>query len=143
MQSLQEQDVHVAIWGEMTSPELAQFRERIRGQHQRCGGRPLVYVGVVPENAPMPSADERKGIVQAMREISEMCDYMCIIFKGSGFKHSAKRTAFAGLMMMTMKGKWHVAARLDDLIDKAEGDLRRVSQLQCAKRLAAGAGEQA
>jgi hypothetical protein len=140
MQSLQEQEVHVAIWGDVTVPGLAQVRESLRSQYQRCGGRPLVYVGVVPENAPMPSADERKEMARVMQEVTTMCDYMCIIFQGSGLKASAKRAAFAGILMMAMKGKWHVAGRVSELIQKAGGDLRRVNQLRSASKLAADAG---
>ena len=140
MQSLQEQEVHVAIWGEVTSPELVQLRDSLRSQHQRCGGRPLVYVGVVPENAPLPSADARKEMARAMQEATNICDYMCIIFQGAGLKASAKRAAFSGLLMMAMKGRWHVAGRMDELIAKTGGDLRRVNQLRSAMKLAAEAG---
>jgi hypothetical protein len=140
MQCLQEQEVHVAIWGEVSSPELLHLRESLRGQHQRCGGRSLVYVGVVPEGAPLPDAGARKEMARAMQEATDMCDYMCIIFQGAGLKASAKRAAFSGLLMMAMKGKWHVAGRVDELIEKAGGDLRRVNQLKCAMKLAADAG---
>lgn len=140
MQSLQEQEVHVAIWGEVTLSEIAQLRDSLHAQHQRCGGRPLMYVGVVPEDAPLPDADARKEMARVMQDTSEICDYLCIIFQGSGLKASAKRAAFAGLLMMAMKGKWFVAARISELISKAGGDLRRVNQLRCAARLAAQGG---
>jgi hypothetical protein len=139
MQCLQEQDVHVAIWGDVTMAGLAQIRDALRAQHQRCG-RPLVYVGVVPEDAPMPDAEIRKEMARGMQETSEVCDYMCIVFQGTGLKASAKRAAFAGLLMMAMKGKWLVAARISDLIAKAGGDLRRVTQLRIAAKLAADGG---
>jgi hypothetical protein len=139
MQSLQEQDVHVAIWGTVTLSELVQLRESMRSQHQRCG-KPLMYVGVVPEDAPLPDADARREMARAMQEAAEFCDYLCIIFQGTGLKASAKRAAFAGLLMMAMKGKWHVAARVSELVAKAGGDLRRVNQLRCAARLAGESG---
>jgi hypothetical protein len=140
MQNLQEQDVHVAIWDNVTAETAAKVVDSIRSQHQRCGGQPLVYVGVVPENAPIPDSEARKSMAQGMQATSEMCDYLCIVFQGSGLKATAKRAAFSGLLMMAMKGKWHVAARIDELIGKAGGDLRRVSQLKCAAKLAAERG---
>lgn len=140
MQSLQEQDVHVAIWGAVTVNDSTQLCDALRAQHQRCGGRPLMYVGVVPENAPLPDADARKAMARGMQEAAGFCDYLCIIFQGTGLKASAKRAAFAGLLMMAMKGKWHVAATISELIGKAGGDLRRVSQLRCAARLAGEIG---
>jgi hypothetical protein len=140
MQSLQEQEVHVAIWGTVTMGELSQLRDSLRSQHQRCGGKPLMYVGVVPEDAPLPDAESRKEMAHAMKEAAGFCDYLCIIFQGSGLKASAKRAAFAGLLMMAMKGKWQVSARISELIAKAGGDLRRVNQLRCAARLATESG---
>ncbi len=139
MQSLQEQDVHVAIWGEVRLSDVAQLRDSLHAQHQRCG-KPLMYVGVVPEDSPLPDADVRKEMARSMQDATEICDYLCIIFQGSGLKASAKRAAFAGLLMMAMKGKWLVAGRISELIAKAGGDLRRVNQLRCAAKLAADGG---
>ncbi len=140
MLNLQEQDVHVAIWDDVTPNTAGSVLESMRSQYKRCGGQSLVYVGVVPENAPIPDSESRKIMAQGMQATSEMCDYLCIVFQGSGLKATAKRAAFSGLLMMAMKGKWHVAARIDELISKAGGDLRRVSQLKCAAKLAAERG---
>ncbi len=71
-----------------------------------------------------------------------MCDYLGIIFQGTGLKAAAKRTAFSALLMMAMKGKWHVAGRIEELVAKSGGDLRRVNQLKCVAKLGVEKGYQ-
>jgi hypothetical protein len=142
MIDLQEKKVHVAIWNDATAAMAAEVMSSVHSQHRRCGGERLLYVGVIPEGAPLPDGATRKALAEGMKQIADVCDYMCIIFQGEGLKASTFRAAFSGVLLMAMKGRWQVAARIEELVAKAGGDLRRVEQLRCAARLAAEKGYQ-
>jgi hypothetical protein len=139
MVSLEESDVRVVIWTEVTSERIAALERELNSQYRRCGQR-LVYVGVVPEDSPTPDGEARKVMADCIRRAQEFFGFSGMIFQGSGLKASIKRTAFAGILMLAMKGKWHVVGSADDLIGKCNGDLHLVNKLRMAKRLAAEKG---
>ena len=139
MLNLQEKQVHVAICDDMKVEEAISTVELIKIQYQSCAQH-LFYVALVPEDAPMPDQATRNAMTIALRQIQEYCESTAVIFTGKGLKASMKRTLFAGILMVVMRGKWYVAESVDELIKKSLGDPRRLAQLQVVARLAAGRG---
>ena len=139
MISLQEKDVRVLICDDVKPNESAILTEEVKRQYQRCG-QPLYYVAIVPENAPLPDTVARKEMSDGLRACQEFFKYAAIVFCGTGMKASVKRAAFAGMLMIIMKGKWHVGSSIEELIRKAQGDLRLVNQLHLVSKLAAERG---
>ncbi len=139
MLNLQEKQVHVAICDQMTIDEISGTIEIIKTQYQTCG-QPLFYVAVVPEEAPIPEQSVRTAMTVALRQIQEHCEFTAVIFAGDGIKASMKRTVFAGILMVVMRGQWHVAKSVDELVKKSQGNARRLAQLQAVATLAAGRG---
>jgi hypothetical protein len=139
MLSLQEKQVHVALCDHMTIEEISRTRDLIQSQYESCG-QPLFYVAVVPEDAPIPEQSVRTAMTVALRQIHERCEFTAVIVSGDSLAASMKRTAFAGILMVVMKGKWHVAKSIDELIEKSQGNGRRLAQLKVAARLAAEHG---
>lgn len=141
MLNVQEKQVHVAICDSMTVDEIHTTIDRVKAQYQACGQR-LCYIALVPEAAPIPAQPVRNAMAAALREIQEHCDFTAVIFMGEGFKAGMKRTVFAGVLMLMMKGKWHLAKSARDLMAKAEGNARRLAQLQVVAKLCAEHGYQ-
>jgi len=139
MLNLQEKQVHIAICDQMAVEETSKTIELIRTQYQTCG-QPLFYVALVPEEAPMPSQAERTAMTVALRQIQEYCEFTAVIFVGDGIKAGMKRTFFAGVLMVVMRGKWHVAKSVDELMKKSQDNARRLAQLQVVARLATERG---
>ena len=136
MLNLQEKQIHVAICDDMKVEEAIRTVELIKIQYQFCG-QPLFYVALVPEEAPMPDQAVRNAMTVTLRQIQEYCEFTAVIFTGAGLKASMKRTLFAGILMIVMRGKWHVARSIDELIRKSPENPRRLAQLQAVARLAA------
>lgn len=139
MVSLEEGDIHVAIWTDVTSEGIARLGKDVHSQYMRCG-QPLVYIGVVPEDAPTPDSATRRFIAERMREFQPCFGFSGMVFQGRGMKANIKRTVFAGVLMLAMKGKWHVVSEANELIDRCNGDLHLVKKLLTAKKLAAEKG---
>jgi hypothetical protein len=139
MLNAQEKQVHVAICDRMTVEDTQRTIQLIKQQYESCG-QPLFYVALVPEDAPVPDQAVRNAMALSLREIQEHCDFTAVIFTGDGIKAGIKRTFFSGVLMVMMKGKWHVARSVDDLIKKFDGDARRLALLQTVARLATERG---
>lgn len=139
MLNVQEKQVHLAICDDIKVEEAIRTVEMIKLQYQSCA-QPLFYVALVPEEAPMPDQTVRTAMTVALRQIHEYCEFTAVIFTGKGLKASMKRTLFAGILMVVMKGKWYVAGSVDELIKKSQGDPRRLAQLQVVARLATEQG---
>ena len=139
MLNLQERQVHVAICDQMTVEETNKTIELIKAQYEACG-QPLCYVAVVPEVAAIPSQAERTAMTVALRQIQGYCEFTAVIFSGDGIKAGMKRTFFAGVLMVVMRGKWHVAKSVDELMKKSPDNARRLAQLQVVAKLAAERG---
>ena len=139
MLNLQEKQVHLAICDEMTIEDTTRTVEMVKAQHQACG-QPLFYVALVPESAAIPEQSVRTAMTVALRHIQEYCEFTAVIFTGDGVRAGMKRTVFAGVLMMMMRGKWHVAKSVDELMRKSEGNARRLAELQAVARLAAESG---
>jgi hypothetical protein len=139
MINVQEKQVHVAICDTMSVEATSRTLEMIKTQYEICG-QPLVYVALVPEEAPMPDQSVRNAMTIALRQIQEYCDFTAVIFTGDGIKASMKRTFFSGVLMVVMRGKWHVAKSVDELMKKSQGNARRLAQLQVVERLATERG---
>jgi hypothetical protein len=139
MLNVQEKQVHVAVCDQMTVEDTQRTIELIKQQYEACG-QPLFYVALVPEDAQVPDQTVRNAMTVSLRQIQEYCDFTAVIFTGDGIKAGIKRTVFAGVLMVMMKGKWQVARSVDDLMKKFEGDARRLALLQVVARLATERG---
>jgi len=139
MLNVQEKQIHIAICDEMTIEDTTRTIEMIKAQHQTCG-QPLFYVALVPEGAALPDQSVRTAMTMALRQIQEYCEFTAVIFTGDGIRAGMKRTLFAGVQMMMMRGKWHVAKSVDELMRKSQGNARRLAELQVVARLAAESG---
>jgi len=139
MLNIEEKQVHLAICDDMKIEETLRTVEMIKLQYQSCG-QPLFYVALVPEEAPMPDHAVRAAMTVTLRQIQEYCEFTAVIFTGQGLKANMKRTLFAGILMIMMKGKWYVAGSVDELIKKSQGNPRRLAQLQTTARLATERG---
>jgi hypothetical protein len=134
MLNLQEKQVHVAVCDQMTVEEISGTIDTIKTQYRICG-QPLFYIALVPEEAPIPDQTVRTAMTVALRQIQEYCEFTAVIFTGEGLKASMKRTVFAGILMVMLKGRWHVAKSVDDLMTKAQGNARRLVLLQAVAKL--------
>jgi hypothetical protein len=123
----------------MTIEEISRTREIVQAQYETCGQR-LFYVALVPEDAPIPDQSVRNAMAIALRQIQDHCEFTAVIFTGEGIGPCMKRTVFAKVLMVVLKGKWHVAKSVDDLMKKSQGNARRLAQLQVVARLAAERG---
>jgi hypothetical protein len=134
MLNLQEKQVHVAVCDQMTVEEIRRTIDMIKTQYQACG-QPLFYVALVPEEAPVPDQTVRNAMAVALRQIQEYCEFTTVIFTGDGIKAGIKRTVFAGILMVMLKGRWLVAKSVDELIGKSQGNARRLALLQAVAKL--------
>jgi hypothetical protein len=139
MLNLQEKQIHVAVCDHMTIEDTTHTIELVKAQYQACG-QPLVYVALVPEEAAVPDQSVRTAMTVALRQIQEYCELTAVIFTGDGIKAGIKRTVFSGVLMMMMKGKWHVARSAEELTQKLQGTARRRAQLEVVARLATERG---
>ncbi len=139
MLNIQEKQIHLAICEDMKLDEIAGTVEMIKAQYRACG-QPLFYVALVPDYAPMPDPTVRNAMAVALRQIQQYCEFTAAVFTGQGLKASMKRTLFAGVLMIVMRGKWHVAASVEELKSKSGGSSRRLAELQVVAKLAAEHG---
>jgi hypothetical protein len=139
MISLDEAQIRVVICDEVKANETASLLEAVKKQRERCGTG-LVYLAIIPEDAPMPDVEVRNAMTDGLRAVQPFCDYAAFVFCGAGLKASMKRTAFSTMLLAILKGKWHVAGSIDELIRKSGGDIKRVLQLRQAAKLAADKG---
>jgi hypothetical protein len=139
MISLQEGRLRLVICDDVKPEEGPILVEAVRAQHRYCGQK-LYYLSVIPEAAPMPDSAVRKSIIDGLRAIHDYCQYSALVFCGDGLPAVMKRTAFSGMLMLIMKGKWHVAKSVDELVRNASSDPMCVEELRRAVRLAAALG---
>jgi hypothetical protein len=138
MISLQEMELRVLICNDVKPNESAILVADVKNQYRRCG-QPLCYVAIVPEDAPMPDSALRKEMSDGLRACQEFFQYAAIVLCGAGLKSCLKRAAFASMLLIIMKGKWHVASSIEELIRKAP-NLRIMKHLLAVSRLAAEKG---
>jgi hypothetical protein len=139
MLNLQEKQIHVAVCDEMKIDEISRTIAMVKAQYEMCG-QPLFYIALVPENAAIPDQTVRNAMTIALRKIQEYCEFTGVIFTGDGIRASLKRTAFAGVLMIMMKGKWHLAKSVTELMKQYQGNGRRLAQLQMVAKLASERG---
>lgn len=139
MLNLREKQIHVAVCDEMKIDDISRTIAMVKAQYETCG-QPLFYVALVPEHAAIPDQTVRNAMTVALRQIQEYCEFTGVIFTGDGIKASMKRTVFAGVLMVMMKGKWHLAKSVAELVTQSKGNARRLAQLQMVAKLASERG---
>jgi hypothetical protein len=81
-------------------------------------GRKIVYLTVVPPDAPVPSADERKALDAFALRIRPWVDHAYLVLEGEGFKASIQRSVVIGLTLFKERGYTTICKDVPEAIAK-------------------------
>jgi hypothetical protein len=78
---------------------------------------PLVGLFIMPPNSPVPNEAFRKAQADHLAEIMSNLQFVVAVFEGSGFILSLKRSALAGILLLTPKRhSIHVCASVEQAL---------------------------
>ena len=91
----------IHVWrGATTEAGVACVRTALEEAVRAPGDRPLVLIGVVEADAPMPDDRGRRLLSDGMREAAEEIAASALVFEGQSFKSAAVRAVMAGLGLL-------------------------------------------
>lgn len=92
-------------WQDSSTQAIAALRRAVFDHHASLGGKKLIYVSVSADDSGNPDDGARKAVVKLGEDIMEISDAFYVIVEASGFRGSVLRSALAGMMMLSRKGK--------------------------------------
>ena len=81
-------------------------------------GRKILYLTVVPPDAPVPSADERKALDAFALRIKPWVEHAYLVLEGEGFKASIQRSVVIGLTLFRERGYTSICKDVPEAIAK-------------------------
>ncbi len=107
--------VYFLRWKQPQVGDVAELVDEVEAASQRARAK-LCYVALAPDDSPPPDKDTRDAMATALERLAKCCDSIHLVFEGSGFRQSLKRTAIAGVMIATGRGRSiQVHASMDEV----------------------------
>jgi hypothetical protein len=111
-------EVYFVHWQGAPIPrELDEIGPEVERLFKRTGKK-ISYLTVVPPDAPVPSAEERKALDAFARRIKEWVDQAYLVLEGEGFRASIQRSVVIGLTLWKERGYTTICRDVADAIDK-------------------------
>jgi hypothetical protein len=83
--------------------DLAAILPQVEEASRRVGG-PVSYLTVIPPDAPVPSAEERKALEAFAEKLRSSVDHAYLVLEGNGFKASIQRSVVTGFTYLKNGG---------------------------------------
>lgn len=100
-------------------PEVEDMQRIVRdvATQRRERGKLLTFVALAPESSSPPGAAARQHMPILMNSALDHCDEMHLVFEGTGFSHSVKRSVMAAVFLAGGKrDRVHVHARVQEIL---------------------------
>lgn len=111
-------DLYFVHWqGAPVASELDQIFPEIEKLSKRLG-RKILYLTVVPPEAPVPSADERKGLDAFAQKLKSCIEHAYLVLEGEGFRASIQRSVVTGLTLFKERGYTTICKDVTEAITK-------------------------
>jgi hypothetical protein len=104
--------VFLVRWTELVLPDLDIILREMRARRDALA-RPLIYVSIIAESAPVPSSAEREGLRNFGTKSKAVCEGAYIIIEGGSVKHSLQRTVLTGLMFLAQEEGFYFRVHKD------------------------------
>ncbi len=114
-------DVYFVHW--LSSPiptELLELEPEIEALHKKVG-RKVLYLTLVPPEAPVPSAEERKALDAFAQRIRAFVEHAYLVLEGQGFRASIQRSVVTGLTLFKERGFMTICGTVDEAMGKIAG----------------------
>src|SRR3954471_3477851 len=111
-------DLYFVHWQGAPIPrELDEIAPDVEKTYQRAGHK-IMYLTVVPPDAPVPSADERKALDAFATRLRAWVDHAYLVLQGEGFRASIQRSVVIGLTLFKERGYTTICKDVAEAIDK-------------------------
>ena len=111
-------DVYFVLWqGAPVAQEIDQILPDVEQTVKRLG-RKIYYLTVVPPEAPVPSAEERKGLDAFAAKLRPIIEHAYLVLEGEGFKASIQRSVVIGLTLFKERGFTTICKDVPDAIER-------------------------
>lgn len=95
--------VFIVRWiGGLTPADLPSILRDIVNA-RRTQGEGIIYVTAIPEDAAVPTSEQREALKEFVEKLTEHCTEYHTIFEGNSIKHSIQRTVISGVMMVLQR----------------------------------------
>jgi hypothetical protein len=117
--------VHLLRWVTPTYPDVESVRLEILAA-ARAAKRPLVCLGVIPNNMAPPDDRTRQAMMGNMQDIVASSEIVHFVVEGTGFGTSIMRSVLAGILLFGGKrGKVIIHAKVDEALAQFPLDIDR------------------
>jgi len=111
-------DLYFVHWqGAPIPSELDEIFPDVEKLSKRLG-RKIIYLTVVPPDAPVPSAEQRKGLDAFAITLRTCVDHAYLVLEGEGFRASIQRSVVTGLTFVKERGYTTICKNVDEAITK-------------------------
>ena len=103
-----------------SSPAVAELEAvgAALAREQQRSKTPLSYLTIVPPDAPVPSAEERKALDAFARRIKPTIEHAYLVIEGDGFKASIQRSVIIGLTFWKERGYTSIFKTVDEALGR-------------------------
>jgi|SRR6476646_7717487 hypothetical protein len=111
-------DVFFVHWQSAPIPrELDEILPAVEKRSKELG-RKLMYLTVVPPDAPVPSSVERKALDAFAASLKPWVEQAFLVLEGEGFKASIQRSVVIGLTFFKERGYTTICKNVDEAVRK-------------------------
>jgi hypothetical protein len=111
-------DVFFVHWESAPIPrELDQILPSVEKFSKELG-RKIVYLTVVPPDAPVPSSTERRALDAFAASLRPFVEQAYLVLEGEGFKASIQRSVVTGLTFIKERGYTTICRSVEEAVGK-------------------------